>query len=380
MNIVSFFHPQRTFLPCSGVGRHINNILPDLATRPAVDLQLLFSRQWIGADGKLPANCPLRDLPHATFPWPENRTERLWKLLGRPRMDRFIPAETDWIYSPVETLFPLRRHVQTAITIHDIHPFEPDLPWSKSRQNRWARFKWGRWMRRAIQQADVVFTVSQFSRQRMIDLLGATPEKIVNLSSGVEQAFFDAAIGPAGPPVPGVPERNPFVSMVGGLRHRKGGHHYLELAKELSRRESPLQIVIAGPNDADLAEAARAHPNIHLLGMVSDAHLPALLHQSLALVFLSLYEGFGIPPLEAMATGTPAIVANRASLPEVVGQAGIIVEPTDSVTIADHCHRLLTDTAHREQLQQRSRSHAAGYRWEKCTDTILQTLHERSRK
>ena len=53
MNIVSFFHPQRTFLPCSGVGRHINNILPDLATRPAVDLQLLFSRKWIGADGKL---------------------------------------------------------------------------------------------------------------------------------------------------------------------------------------------------------------------------------------------------------------------------------------------------------------------------------------
>jgi glycosyltransferase involved in cell wall biosynthesis len=137
--------------------------------------------------------------------------------------------------------------------------------------------------------------------------------------------------------------------------------------------------VIAGPNDADLADAAQPHPNLHLLGMVSDAHLPALLRQSLALVFLSLYEGFGIPPLEAMATGTPAIVANRASLPEVVGPAGIIVEPTDSVAIADHCHRLLTDTAHREQMQQKSRSHAAGYRWEKCTDTILQTLHERSR-
>jgi len=180
--------------------------------------------------------------------------------------------------------------------------------------------------------------------------------------------------------VPGLPAGQPFVSMVGGLRHRKGGHHYLELAQELSRRESPIQIVIAGPNDADLAEAARAHPNLHLLGMVGDAHLPALLRQSLALVFLSLYEGFGIPPLEAMAAGTPAIVANRASLPEVVGHAGIIVEPSASATIADHCHRLLTDTAHRELLHQKSRSHAAGYRWNKCTDTILHSLHERSRK
>ena len=77
MHIVSYIHPTRTYLPCTGAGRHINNTLLGLASRENINLELLLAQQWLQADGKLDPRCPLRDLPLTTFPLPERLTERL---------------------------------------------------------------------------------------------------------------------------------------------------------------------------------------------------------------------------------------------------------------------------------------------------------------
>lgn len=368
MDITAYIHPVRTFLPCTGAGRHINNTLLGLANHQEVNLKLLFSNQWLTSEQALPQNCPLYQLPYHTFPMPENRTERLWKLIGLPRMDGYLTDSIDWLFAPMETHFPVTK-CPVAITIYDIQAFEPGLPWSQSWHHRWFRYKWERWIRRAINHSRIVFTISDFSKQRMVSLLGADPDKIVNIGCGVEQPFFDVSATP--PDTIKSPVETPYVFMVGGLRKKKGGDHFLAVAKRLRQRHSDIQIVIAGSSEPDYIKATADYPNITLLGVVPDEDLPRLLRRSLCLLFLSLYEGFGIPPLEAMAAGVPAVVSNCASLPEVVGNAGIIIDPTRHDEIADILIALAADSHLRQEYIQRGQQHAVQYTWSACVSKVV---------
>lgn len=373
LNIISYIHPVRTYLPCTGVGRHINNLLLKLFNYPSVNLELLFSKQWLDDYAMLSYYSPLRGLPAHTFPISENLIERLWKLIGFPSIDRYIPASTDWLYAPMETYIPVSK-CPVAVTIHDIQAFETNLPWSHTWQHRVFRFKWQQWIYRTLKHCHVVFTVSEFSKQRMVELLGADPNKLVVIGNGIEPSFFDiATINPATLTLP-VADR--YVLMIGGLRQKKGGDAYLALAQYLQRQHSNIQIVIAGNSEPSYIQAAQEFPNIHLLGLVPDEELPRLLRGSLALLFLSPYEGFGIPALEAMAAGVPAIVANRAALPEVVGDAGIVVEPDATAEIADILVALNNNTALRNDYIQRGQHHAAQYTWDRCVDRLITAFNE----
>jgi len=372
MRVASFIHPSRTFLPCTGVGRHMNRLLLGMQDSGRAELSLIFSRQWLGPDGRLPPNCPLRDLPFTSFAWPENPVERSWKLLGIPWMDASIPPGTDWIYCPMETLFPTRARRRIAITLHDVHPFEPDLPWRNPREHAWQRWKWGRWVRRAIASCEVVFTVSEFSKRRMVELLGAPAGKIVVAGNGIDETYFAAGAADATTFPRPMPE--PYVLMVGGLRPAKGGVHLLAVAERLRDRPGDIQVVVTGPNDPALAAAAASLPNVHLVGVVPDDELPGMARHAVAAVFLSLYEGFGIPPLEAMAAGTPAIVSDRASLPEVVGDAGFVVAPEDAGAVTEIVEKLAADGPFRRDAAARSRAHAAAYTWGRCVETVLDRL------
>lgn len=373
MEIVAYIHPVRTYLPCTGVGRHINQILLGLAAKQEINLELFFSSQWLGEDGKLDPLCPLRELPRRTFPTAENSTERIWKLLGYPGVDKFFSKKTDWLYAPMETYIPVSKF-PVAVTIHDVQAFETNLPWSRTWQHQLFRYKWGRWVRRALSEYRVVFTVSEFSKQRMVELLGGNPQKIVVVGNGVEQSFFDMAS--TNPADLKRPVQAPYTFVIGGLRQKKGGNHILAVADALLKRRSGLNIVVAGELEADYIEAAKAYPNITLLGMVSDEDLPQLLRGASSLLFLSLYEGFGIPALEAMAVGIPAIVANRASLPEVVGDAGIVVEPEATEAIVDILINFENNTHLAEDYGQRGRKHAAQYTWSRCVDRVIGALEQ----
>lgn len=374
MIITAYIHPTRTYLPCTGAGRFINNLILGLTREKEVDLELFFSEQWLGDEQKLDARSPLRGIPNRTFPAPENRTERSWKFIGRPKMDQYLPDNIDWLFTPMETYIPVTK-CPVAITIFDIQAFEPDLPWSRSWQHRWFAYKWGRWVRRALRDFRVIFTISEFSRQRMVELLGGNPDKIVVAGVGVEQPFFDiAAIDPTHLPRP---VEQPYTLLIGGLRYKKGGNYVLAVAQELLQHQARLQIVVAGDSEPDFVEAAEDYPNVTLLGMVADEALPGILRAASSLLFLSPYEGFGIPAAEAMAASVPAVVSNRASLPEVVGQAGIIVEPEGAAGIADILLNLERDSHLRANYIQRGQVQAAQYTWSRSVDRVLTTLKER---
>jgi glycosyltransferase involved in cell wall biosynthesis len=372
MNIISYVHPVSTYIPCTGIGKHINNMLVGLSDRDEIALKLLFSQQWLTPNGQLDPLSPLSPLPFTTFPTAENSTERTWKLVGLPRMDKYIPNDTDWLYAPMQTYIPVTK-CPVAVTLHDIQAFEPNLPWSHTWQHRWFAYKWGRWVRKALTDCRVVFTVSEFSKQRMVDLLGADPKQIEVIGNGVDAAFFEIAkIDTASLDRP---TESPYIIIVGGLRKKKGADDVLAVARVLRDRQSDLQIVVAGSSEADYVAAAQEHPNITLLGMVSDLDLPRLLRCASSLLFLSPYEGFGIPALEAMAAGIPAVVADRASLPEIVGNAGIIVDPTTTEAIVD----ILVDLDRMPQLRaeyiQRGHHHAVIYSWSSCIDRLVTAFH-----
>ena len=200
MNILSYVHPISTYLPCTGVGRHINKLVLGLDDRDEIDLhQLLFSKQWLTDSGKLDRRSPLSPLPFITFPWAENTTERNWKTFGFPRMDRYIPDRTDWLYAPMGTYIPVAK-CPVAMTLHDIQAFEPDLPWSRTWQHQWFAYKWSRWVPKALNECRVILTVSEFSKQRMVDLLGANPKQIEVVGNGVDESFFE--IGKVDPTSP----------------------------------------------------------------------------------------------------------------------------------------------------------------------------------
>jgi glycosyltransferase involved in cell wall biosynthesis len=379
MNIISYIHPIRTYLPCTGVGKHINNMLLGLRERDELSLKLFFSQQWLSANQKLNPLSPLSPLPFNTFPTAENTTERTWKLLGVPNMNRYIPDGTDWLYAPMETYIPISK-CPVAVTIHDIQAFETALPWSHTRQHRWFAYRWGRWVRKTLSHCRVVLTVSEFSKQRMVDLLGANPKKIEVIGNGVDASFFEIAkIELADLQAPSIlssgnANESPYIIIVGGLRQKKGADDVLKVAKILKESKSGLQIVVAGASEKAYVAAAREYSNITLLGMVADVDLPHLLRCASSLLFLSPYEGFGIPALEAMAAGIPTVVSNRASLPEIVGDAGIIVDPSSTAEIVDISIALERTSQLRAEYIHKGHQHAARYTWSNCVDRLVTTF------
>ncbi|RMF31735.1 MAG: glycosyltransferase family 1 protein, partial [Chloroflexi bacterium] len=219
-------------------------------------------------------------------------------------------------------------------------------------------------------------------------LYGAPPEKVTVLYSGVDTRFT---------PRRGPGERDrlraryglpdaPFILSVGTLQPRK---NYVRLIRAFHRLtamgvtwEGVLpHLVIAGGRgwlfDAIFAEGERlgVADRVHFPGFVAEEDLPALYRSAALFAFPSLYEGFGLPILEAMACGVPVVASNASSLPEVVGEAGLLVEPTDEEGLAQAMARLLTDRPLREALIRRGLDQARRFTWPKAAEQLVALYH-----
>ncbi|BAY66027.1 group 1 glycosyl transferase [Calothrix brevissima NIES-22] len=375
MHITAYLQPERTYLPCTGVGRHINNMLLHLTQSQNFEVSLLVSQQYVGADGKLDPRTPLHEFNLCTYPYQRLLTERLWKFGHLPRMDKFI-GNTDCLYSPVVEYVPVTRDIPMVITMHDMHTLERNLPWSNSKSHVWQRWKTQIWISQIFERVDHICTVSNYSKQKIIELLNIKPEKITFIGNGVDSKFFE--IADVDCKSLQSPLTDPYAIVIGGLRYKKGGYYVLEVAKELKIRKSSLKILVVGSSEPNLIEAASTLDNIIFQGIVTDDELPKFLRMATSLLFLSLYEGFGIPTIEAMAAGVPAVVANRGALPDIGGSAAIIVEPENSATIADLLINLEKDTQLRNQYAQIGRNHAKQFTWDSCVARLIDVLRKYS--
>jgi glycosyltransferase involved in cell wall biosynthesis len=163
------------------------------------------------------------------------------------------------------------------------------------------------------------------------------------------------------------------------VSNRRGHKNEFRIVQAIARDgiSADTRLVFTGSPTAELAECIDRHnvnSRVHFVGVVPDAKLPSLYRSAEALVFPSLYEGFGLPVLEAMACGTPVVTSNLSALPEVAGDAALLVDPTSVEEIADAIRRVLYDTALRQQLRERGLRQAAQFTWESTTGKVQNLL------
>lgn len=344
-----------------------------LGRRPDVNVSLIVSTEHKSEETSLPENAPLGELAHQYFSMPEARAEKYRKLTGRPMFDRILPADTDWLYSPHDTRLPSRTF-RTAITIHDARMFENNLGNGGMRENV-ANFVMRSWIRKAAKEADLVFTVSHFSKSRLCSILQLRDEKVVAVGNGLTRSFDTPENTDHNSSI--ALDRRNTVIVIGGLRRIKGGDRVIELARALSDRKSNIKILsIGGPDEPDLAAHADTLENIERLGFVSDKDLIKLMSDALTMLNCSRYEGFGLPTLEAMALGVPVIAQNETSLPEVVGDSGMLLNTSRTSLVVELIEKLRQDENVFRDYRARGLTRARSFSWEKVADRIFDAMQD----
>jgi glycosyltransferase involved in cell wall biosynthesis len=237
-------------------------------------------------------------------------------------------------------------------------------------------------VRRAVREADAIIAVSETTARDLVTLAGAPPERVHVVYEAPDP---DLGPMPADEAALLVRERygleRPYILFVGTLEPRKN-LPVLVQAIALLRREIPVRLAIAGGrgwlSDEVFGTVRRLAlaDGVLFLGEVSPAHLRPLYCAAEALALPSLYEGFGLPPLEAMACGTPVVVSDAGALPEVVGDAAVLVRPTDPNDIAEGLGWVLGNRPYREALIQRGFARAAGFSWARAARETL-SIYER---
>lgn len=356
----------------TGIGKMVVNSIKELDSCPNVEVLLLLPKRptrYAVADPKL---SPLGEIRCQTLPHTAPALNAMWRTMGWPSIDRWA-GHSSWLFCPLELWCPPGR-MKYALVVHDVYQFEEEFPHQSWRLSLKRRLIW----ERALKRADVVFSVSDFTKQRLIDLFGLDAGKIVVCPNAVERGFFNRHRDCDRKVV----ERfvhGPYVLNVGGLRRKKGAAAQLALAQELARRKSDLRLVVVGLIDPEFEDAARGHSHLVLVERgVPDECVRALTAQARVCMMLSEYEGFGIPLLEGMACGVPVIGADRASIPEVLGCREALVDPRDTACIADIVELLHGDEQARQAAILRGTRRLDDFSWEKSAEIIVRAMRERS--
>ena len=295
-----------------------------------------------------------------------------------------IPAivrreKPDVFHAPHYVLPPLLS-CPSVVTIHDcIHLMFPQyLP------NRLASAYARTFMWMATHRSSHVLTVSEASKRDILRFFNIPSDKITVAYNAIEERFNQL---PAPEEIRRVQERfqlhDPFVLYVGNIRPHKNVERLIEAFALV--RTGPLantKLLIIGDEISKYPTLRRAvhegklHKHVRFLGYVGGDTLAALYRLATVFAFPSLYEGFGLPPLEAMASGTPVVTSNVSSLPEVVGDAAILVDPREPTAIAHGLRRALVDPALRAQMRERGLARASHYSWTRTAETILRIYRE----
>ena len=286
---------------------------------------------------------------------------RVWSWLPVP-YERFFPKYADLTVF-FNYIVPPRIEGRVVTTVCDMTYLR--CPETMDRRNL-KRIREG--IEYSVNRSSRVLTISEFSKREIVELLGV-PEKKVRVVPSAPNISEEMAA------VEDVRAKfrieGPFILYVGNIEPRKNLIRLLDaFARLKARADIPHRLVLAGGrgwNNEDFDRALAANPcrdDVVLTGYVSSGEKNALYRFADAFVFPSLYEGFGIPPLEAMHWGCPVVAAKAASLPEVVGDAAALVDPLDVESIAEGLRRVLEDRTYAERLRDAGRRQAKKYRWD----------------
>jgi glycosyltransferase involved in cell wall biosynthesis len=289
---------------------------------------------------RLPALRPDRYSVAKPPPLLAHRLGHAWEQAWLPLAAR----RAEWLLCPAN-LAPLAAR-NTAVVIHDAAPLR-EPAWYSTAYVRWQRFV----LPRIARRARMVITVSEFSRRELRELLGVDA---VVVPGGVDERFSPDA---------NLPMDRPYVLTVASRTARKNLGALEETARRLRARG--MELVAAGGDRPQFRYDAGLSA-VRSLGHVPDEHLPGLYAGAECFVLPSLYEGFGLPCLEAMACGTPVVASNAGALPETCGDAALLVDPRDPSAIADAVDRAVGD----ERLRTAGLARAAQFSWDRTARAI----------
>ena len=353
-----------------GIGTYIRNLVNELGRLDHEDEYVLLTKPEDAATAAA-AGPNFRAVVETSRPYSVAEQWRVPMAAAR--------ARADLLHEPHYVLPPLTR-CRTVVTIHDcIHLRFPEYLPSR------AAFAYAHAMiRLAARKADRVLTVSDASKRDILHYTGIAPEKVVVVHNGLDTRF---AAAPDAEAIDRVRQRfqldHPFVLYVGNIKPHKNLERLIAAFASM-RADGPdgLKLVVIGDETSKhpgLRQAVHRHrldKHVRFFGFQPAATLITFYRLARAFVFPSLYEGFGLPPLEAMANETPVVTSNLSSLPEVAGDAAVLVDPYDVASIADGIRRAVTDEPLRQELIARGRARAREFSWARAAADTLAVYRE----
>lgn len=298
---------------------------------------------------------------------------RLWHRARLPYPVENITGALDLFHATDFVLPPTRSHTRTILTVHDltfIRAPETASPNLKAYLDAVVP--------RSVSRADHVLADSQATKDDLIELYSTPPDKITVLYSGVDAVFR---------PILELNQRasvrakyklstRPYIFAVGTVQPRKNYVRLIQALAVVRAAGHDIDLVIAGGRGwldnpiYDALRDQRLESHVHMIGFADDADLPALYNDALCIATPSIYEGFGLPVLEAFACGTPVVTANVSSLPEVAGDAALLIDPTDVDALADALTRLITDESLRAELITKGFARAKQFTWDEAAHQL----------
>ncbi len=367
INLLAFVH-LRNIHASTGAGRTARQLVEHLAAKQGIALQVL-------AD----ASDKQRILPVVGQPWTDyfyhsftkdtSAQQMRWFLTDRPPAESFWP-EAEVVYCTGESYVPVQT-AKLAVTVHDAGYFDQNAHQINLAYIQ-TRFKWNLLFRKLERRADLIHTVSHFSAERLAHHFPGLAPRIRVVHNGVTPLFF----GPVAQEGIEYLRQNQladrlFVLVPGGLHYRKNADLILAALPALLQRFPDLVVAVVNhANPRYAAEAKKLGPRCRLLGFVSDAALHALYSRAAVVWYPSRYEGFGLPIVEAMACGTAVLGSNSSSIPEIAGDAALLVDPADATAHVEALSMLLTDEAARQALSDSGRRRAHLFTWERSATQL----------
>lgn len=319
-----------------------------------------------------------------------NSKTRVWGLGGASRPVRlgyeylFLPddvkAQNLDVFHGASNFLPLRRVCPYVVTIHDLsYHVNPDRCPPVRRQY------WYAMTRRTVQVADIIIADSENSRRDIIKFFPAVEQKIRVVSLAAHRRFEKLDIRREGSELTRFEAElgcRPYILYLGTLEPGKNVVRTVRAFDAIADQFPDHVLVLAGDKGwlyksvFDAIENSKYRNRIHYLGHVSDVEAVHLYNFADLFVFPSLYEGFGLPPLEAMACGCPVVTSNSSSIPEVVGDAAILVDPQSEKELAAAMARVLSSDTLQIEMSQAGQDRAARFSWDKCAAETLAVYHE----
>lgn len=360
-----------------GIGRLVRDLITHLAKQdPHTEYRLFVS----GAKrNTLPA--PLG----ANFNFYPTRITPRWfaRLWHRARL--YLPVETftgriKLFHAPDFTVPPTLPGVKTILTVHDlsyVRAPETAHPAQKAYLDRAVPY--------SVAKVDHVLADSAATKQDLIELYQTPADKITVLLSGINPIYQPITDPQRLTDVReryGIPTNAPYIFSIGTIQPRKNYARIIEALQLLGTAHQDVHLVIAGGKgwlETPIYEKVRQlqmTDRVHFTGFVADEDVPALYSGAICTAYPSLYEGFGFPVLESMACDTPVLTSNISSLPEVAGDAALMVDPYDVEAIADGLRQLLDDEVLRTQLVAAGRQQIKNFTWEQSAAQLLSVYQQ----